>query len=132
MSKYSAQLTEYEVIDDVVMERQWRGTITTGEVTFSFVLKHDGFIEGHTHDCRILLYTPDGRRVYWSKGKDAENIKTTVVAATRKAEALYRPVYLANDEPETCLISINQDSVAYEDKYGKTVYPRREDGSVAV
>lgn len=137
MSNYDAQVMEYDVIDHAEMERQWRGTITNGEVTFSFVLKDYGigydFEENNEH--RLLLYKPDGRRVYWShrsNSKDAKTVKATVREAIRKSEALYRLVYLAEGEPDCCGIAINPDSLVYEDEYIMTVYPRRADGSVDV
>jgi len=136
VTEYSAQVTEYHVLDDVAEERHWRGTITTDEVTFSFVRKDDG-LTGETgftqpHFNRLLLYTPDGRRVTWSENKGAEKVRGAVESAICKATALYRPVLTANDDAVSCQLTIKAASVVYEDKYGKTSYPRREDGSVDV
>lgn len=79
-----------------------------------------------------MLYRPGGRRVTWSRGSNAKEVRRAVIAAIRKAEAsVLSPVEIANDDCVWFRITINPDSVVYEDEYYKTVvYPRRDDGSV--
>lgn len=127
---YAAEVNQYSVIDDIAEDRVWSGTITNEDAKFLFRQNDYGLRHNGELLTRLHLFTPQGRLVAWSKTEGSDHIRKVVDEAISKAGALYRPILRVNGDPtKNCFITINPDSVVYQDRHETITYPRRTDGS---
>jgi hypothetical protein len=140
MSEYTAEVTKWTTLDDVVEERSHIGRLHSDDgITFQF--RQDGYGMHSAEDAdnpprRLRLFTRDAKLVAFSHLKDAPAIRKAIHKAIREAHTLCRGIRDANGDPTQYRIEIEPDRVLFrascELNEELTVYQRRPDGSVEV